>query len=36
MLDGDREREEALQALLARQGTLIDEIAQALRLVQPR
>jgi uncharacterized membrane protein len=36
MLDGDREREEAVQALLARQGTLIDEIAQALRLVQRR
>jgi uncharacterized membrane protein len=34
MLDRDRKREEAHQALLARQGALIDEIARALRLLQ--
>ena len=34
MLDGDGKREAALQALLARQNTLIDEIAQALHLLQ--
>jgi uncharacterized membrane protein len=32
MLVGDRKREEALHALLARQSTLVDEIAQALEL----
>ena len=31
MLDGDRGRADALQALLARQGTLIEELARALR-----
>jgi uncharacterized membrane protein len=34
MLERDREHEEAHQALLARQGALIDEIARALRSLQ--
>jgi uncharacterized membrane protein len=34
MLDGDRKREAAHQALLARQSALIDEVARALRLLQ--
>jgi uncharacterized membrane protein len=34
MLDRDRKREEAQQVLLARQSALIDEIAQALQLLQ--
>jgi uncharacterized membrane protein len=35
MLDGDRKREEVLQALLARQNTLIDEIAGLLEAARP-
>ena len=34
MLDRDRRQEEAQQALLARQGALVDEIARALPLLQ--
>ena len=34
MLDGDRKREAAHQALLDRQSTLIDEVAWALHDVQ--